>query len=56
MDKIPPSEGGDAGSIPAERIEAKRKADTAGIEPEGGRGNYSFPVEEGFGKPRVSEE
>lgn len=27
MDKIPPSEGGDAGSIPAERIVAKQKSD-----------------------------
>jgi hypothetical protein len=27
----------------------------AGIELEGGRGNSSFPVEEGFGKPWVSE-
>jgi hypothetical protein len=26
-----------------------------GIELEGGRGNFSFPVEEGFGKPWVSE-
>ena len=29
---------------------------TRGIEPEGGRGNICFPVEEGLGKPWVSEE
>jgi hypothetical protein len=28
----------------------------SGIEPEGGRGNICFPVEEGLGKPWVSQE